>query len=229
MRLFMQNRHPVVRFPEGDYLVDTGSPLSFNYLGIPGIEIDGREYTFGQIRACPKETADALTGGNIVGFIGMDILQQTGLTIDFENQSLFFSCGTVADDPTDSASFSFDCFMGTYIVTSDLILGSRLKNAIIDTGAPVSYISSRLTNLCEPTGEAYEDFSPEYGTLRGEYLSGLLEINTENGRRSRSVRLGRMPQLLDMFGMFDAILGITDLTDKQIVFDFRKRMIRIEL
>ncbi len=229
MKLFLQNKHPVVSFPEGDFLVDTGSPISFNYLDIPVIEIDGRKHPFSQIVACPKETADALTGGDIAGLIGMDILKKTGLTIDYENKTLDFSCGMDEIDPENAASLSFDFFMGAYMVTSDVTAGRRLKNAIIDTGAPVSYISARLTSLFEPTGESYEDFSPEYGVLRGEYRKGTLELNTDSGKRSRSVKLGVMPQLLDMFGVFDAILGISTLTDKRIVFDFNNRTIRVEL
>lgn len=229
MRLFEQNKHPVVHFPKGDFIVDTGSPVSFNYLDIPEIEIDGRKYPFSQIVACPKETADALTGGDIAGFIGIDILKKTGLTIDYENKTLDFSCDTDENDSENAASLSFDYFMGTYMVTSDVAAGRRLKNAIIDTGAPVSYISARLTNLFEPTGESYEDFSPEYGVLRGEYRKGTLELNTGSGKRTRSVMLGMMPQLIDMFGVFDAILGISTLTDKRIMFDFNNRTIRVEL
>ena len=54
-------------------------------------------------------------------------------------------------------------------------------------------------------------------------------MNTDSGKRSRGVKFGVMPQLLDLFGVFDAILGISALTDKRIVFDFNKRIIRVEL
>ena len=32
-----------------------------------------------------------------------------------------------------------------------------------------------------------------------------------------------MPQVIDMFGMFDAIFGVTALTDRRIVFDFDRQ------
>ena len=47
--------------------------------------------------------------------------------------------------------------------------------------------------------------------------------------KNTAYHAGWMPQLLDIFGMPDAIPGITDLTDKRIVFGFSKRIIRVEL
>ena len=224
MLLSMPKGHLVVRCLDNDFIVDTGSPLSFNYLGFPALEIDGREYPFGSA-VCPRETLEELTGRSIAGIIGMDVLRQTGLTVDMENMALDFSYVPCPDQ----TEISFGLFMGSYLVTDDVVLGRQLRNAIIDTGAPVPYISSRLTGLLAPTGETYEDLSPTYGVLRGEYLQGGLSLRTDALGRVRQVKVGLMPQIVDLFGLFDAILGVTALSDKRVAFDFRNSLIGVRL
>lgn len=108
----------------------------------------------------------------------------------------------------------------------------------------MAYVSARRigelekTGLLKKTGEMYEDVSPELGALKGEYLCGDLVLRQGGRARriqlgadecTRCVKFGTMPALLDMLGVFDAILGITALTDKQIVFDFERNLIGVRV
>ncbi len=222
MKLQMFNSHPAACFGGKYYVVDTGSPVSFSFDGANTLNIDGREFRFGS-PVCKKEALDGLTGADMTGLIGMNVIAKTGLTLDPENGLLAFSANALKDSP--AAVLSFDLFMGYYIVTNDVRLGAPLNNAIIDTGAPIPYVSARILAALEPTGESYEDFSPSFGALKGEYRKGALSF-TGSGS-ARPVKVGAMPQLLDMFGIFDAILGVTSLTDKAIVFDFERKEIRL--
>ena len=171
--------------------------------------------------ACPKEALDRLTGCDIAGILGLDILKQSGLTADLKQGRLELCCRT-EDMPADRAELGFSLYMGAYIVTDDVALaqGGRLRKAILDTGAPVPYLSGRRSGALEETGERYHDLSPSFGELSGCFRRGELILPTGTGQRGRSVKFGQMPALLDNFGIFDAILGVSALTDRQIAFDF---------
>ena len=229
MTLLTPNGHIVTVISDRYFIVDTGSPLSFNYEGIASLDIGDRTFDVSRTPVCAKADADRLTGIDISGIIGTDILKRTGLTIDLENKTLDFSSETDGDDADDYARLSFDYFMGHYLVTDDVYIGRRLNNAIIDTGAPVSYISSRLAPMFEPTGETYSDVSPSFGMLQGEYLRGEMVLSSPSHEATRPVKLGMMPELLDMFGMFDAILGVMAVTDKKIIFDFSNKELLVKI
>ncbi len=229
MELIISNNHFILHLDGRNYVLDTGSPVSFNYYNGNALEINGKRFAFSSPVICPQKAVNDLTGMTIDGLIGTDIMKQTGLLIDIENMTVVFSSHAPADPEGRYASISFQYFMGMYLITNDVILGRRLQNAIIDTGAPVPYVSSALLSCFEPTGEKYEDFSPTFGVLKGEYRRGELILPCEDQEYKRSIKIGQMPGLLDAFSQFDAILGITALSEKQVLFDFNTMKIRIKL
>ncbi len=233
MQMDLPSNHPVVRLGGKEYLIDTGSPLTFSYDGDPSLEIDGREYAFSRSDLisllCTEDAPTRLIGRRVAGIIGMDILSKTGLTLDFENRTAEFSFRPESAPGVPCAVLSFDLFMNHYIVTNDVILGRRLQNAIIDSGAPVPYVSERIAADLEKTGELYEDYSPDYGELRGEYRRGELILSAGGTEYAHSVKVGVMPAVLNMLGCFDAILGIQALTDKRVAFDFDNKKLYVTL
>ena len=229
MKLFMCNGHPVVRLGGGYFIVDTGSPCSFCYDGMRALEICGQGFLLSGRPHCDKELADVLTGTDIAGFIGMEILQQTGLTIDLERGTLDFACVPDPDLSAEHAVLSFDLFDDAFLVTNDLFLRRRLNNVIIDTGARIPYLTARLAGLLERTGEPYLDLSPLFGTLSGEYVRGDLVFSAEHRDVTRSIKAGLMPELLDQSALFDGIVGVSAFTDRRIVFDFKKKVIDVEV
>ena len=225
MKLYLPNNHIVVNLNGDYYIVDTGSPISFNYRAQPEIEIYGYGFPFNSMIGCSKDIADSLTGMDICGFIGLDILRRMNLSISFTDGSIFFNLAFLDDPHAKYTCIPFECFCNTYIVTSSLFLGSPLNNAIIDTGARISYLSSRILPLLNCTDEVYTDNSPEYGIIEGRCYCGDLKATVTNSRLDRRIKVGQLPQELEAFGLFDAIIGITDLTDGRIIFDFRKQII----
>ena len=227
MKLHMCNGHPVVRLGGEHYIVDTGSPVSFHYAGPQAVEVAGQGYLLCASPFCDKETADSLTGIDVGGFIGMDILQKSGLTVDLENSELEFAAVPGPDPAAEVAVLPFDLYMGLYVVTDALFLRRQLKNVIVDTGARIPYVASKLTQFLEETGEPYEDLSSQFGTLRGEFFEGSLILPAAGRDVVRRVRFGLLPEVLDRSGLFDGIVGISALTDKRLVFDFERRMLVI--
>ena len=45
----------------------------------------------------------------------------------------------------------------------------------------------------------------------------------------RSVKWGLLPEMPDRPGLFDGIMGISALTDKRLVFDFKKKLLSVKL
>jgi hypothetical protein len=229
MQLFLCNNHPVVNLGGGNFIVDTGSPCSFHYDGPLALEIGGQGFLLGSRGICDKEMADALTGTDIAGFIGMEILQKTGLTIDLERGTLDFACVPDEDASAVYAELAIDLFEGVYVVTDDLYLSRRLNQVIVDTGARIPYITERLAGRLEETGEPYEDDSPQFGPLWGDLLRGNLMFGAADRDVVRSVKFGLMPEMLDLSGLFDGIVGIKELTDKRLVFDFERKVLRVKI
>ena len=229
MQLSMCNGHPVVRLGGEYYIVDTGSPCSFHYSGLHALEIAGQGYLLGAGAICGKEMADGLTGTDIAGFIGMEILQKTGLTVDLENGTLDFACVPDPDGSAAYAQLSFDLFEGAYIVTDDLFIRRQLRSVIVDTGARIPYVTSRLADVMEKTGERYEDDSPQFGPLCGEYFRGSLVLSAPDRDVVRRIEAGLLPEMPDRPGLFDGIMGISALTDKRLVVDFKKKLLSVEL
>ena len=54
MDLLMLKYHPTVQISEKRFIIDTGSPISFNYCGISSLEINGVDYNVGNTPACSK-------------------------------------------------------------------------------------------------------------------------------------------------------------------------------
>ncbi len=241
MELLLFNGHHVVRIDGNNYVVDTGSPVTFNYLGLDALEIDGERYPFRNDVEPPCSRAQLywLTGRRMAGIIGLDVIRRTGLTIDLENGTLDFAVPEEeADGPCAVLPFSFSA--GQTIVTDAVSLGCGagervLRNVIIDTGATVSYVSEGCAGCLEATGELLEDYSPMLGQhISGHYLKGEVLLPADGGKRSRRVKLGIMPEMLEkaigmQLGCCDAVLGISALTDRRIVFDFNRMEILTSL
>ena len=218
MKLYLPNNHIVVNIQEEYYIVDTGSPISFSFLSKKEIEINDIIFQFNNTIGCSKKVADELTNMNISGFIGLDILRQTNLCVDFADKTLFFDNHFLKGNELHYSGIPFSLFQSMYIITSSLYLGKQLNNAIIDSGARISYLSSRLLPLLECSDEMYSDISPEYGALEGYYYYGdLKHVKSDD---SRHIKVGQLPEMLDVFGLFDAIIGVTDLTDSRLIIDF---------
>ncbi|MCR5214743.1 MAG: hypothetical protein K6E10_10020 [Eubacterium sp.] len=230
MDSYFSNGHLVAGFSGKNYIVDTGCPLSFNYFNEKSLMLDnGREFDVNGSILCPKEVADDLSGMDISGFLGMDIIRKTGFTVDYNNKLFRFDAGSIDESDKNYLCLDFTLFLDNYILLDDVNIGGRIGKIIIDTGAPISYVSSGLLKLLEPLGERYHDYSPEYGELTGEYYMGILKIEREAGRIVNDIKTGQLPGILEKFGLFDAIVGIKDITDKSIVIDFDKMNIWIEI
>ena len=224
MKLYTPNNHIVVEIADHFYLVDTGSPVSFTYLADRSIRLDGAEYMLSQMPICPKEMADRLTGMDISGFIGMDIIAENGLSIDYEQGRLEFK---VTEEIGTSFTMPVSSFAKMFICMDTISIGDKMGLTIIDTGACISYLSrEHLSGLVE-TDEDYHDDNPASGAIEGHFFLGEISFDGDvEGRYTHAVKVGELPAVFEMIGA-DAVIGPHTLSDKAVVIDLENSRIGI--
>lgn len=131
-RYELSNNHYIIDINNKKYLLDTGSPFSF-YINdeCKSLEIDGVKY---HLHNTPSNLdineTTKLVGVSVDGFIGLDIVYQTSLTI-YKNGLVDFCSHDVDGNTVTLKTFPLLSFQ----VGFNLMSG----NCIIDTGAKYGY------------------------------------------------------------------------------------------
>jgi len=217
MKLYTPNKHIVAEIDGKFYVLDTGLPFSFSYTGDKSIRIEGKEHSLSPAGVFPKSMADSLTGMDISGFIGMNIISDTGLSIDFEQERLEFK---VSEEIGTTFDLPFSLWNGRYIETKVISIGTKLASVIIDTGACISYLSERYISGLKMTEETYRDENPQCGVIEGNFFLGEISFDgDEKGMYTHPVKVGKLHPAFNGYGV-DAFLGLRTLSGKAVVFDF---------
>ena len=163
MKFVFAKKHFVLVASEGNFIVDTGSSISFNNKGLREINVDGalldvsnREYGND-----PLGKASRLTGMDIIGFIGLDNILKYGLYVDFEKGVIEFARKEIA------GADKINTFVNNFIMTNDISINGHKMKSIIDTGAHISFVFKRYFDASDNTGIRYEDDSPMFGYIEG--------------------------------------------------------------
>lgn len=185
-------------------LVDTGSPLSFSSKG--NISLCGDTVIVPtSILNVDDDYISEKVELKTDGLVGMDIIGKHGLLIDVPGGSLIFGYSSegMVRIPS-SITMGYVCMA--------MKLRDYNANVILDTGAPISYVSPSVTEGLVPYGSV-TDFNPFVpgDTFRTE----LYEFPSEFAGESLSVSAGHLPPMIQtmisllgadgVFGM--AILG----------------------
>lgn len=185
-RLELVNKHLTINTPSGRLLIDTGSPLSFHKDA--SIEICGNRYD--TATNLLQADADYLTdnvGVELSGLVGMDILSRYAVLIDIPSNKIVFGYeGETEEIP------SFSVIGGYAGIILDIDGESR--SVLVDTGAPVAYISNRLTEGLTPSGET-TDFSPMTMSL---FTTPLFNMRVDAAGHSFDTQFGHLPNMLQM-------------------------------
>ena len=154
------NNHIIINIANKQFLLDTGSPTSFwTYEPINKIQINNKDY-----RLMPKPVSvnlwqvEKLVGIKVDGFIGLDIIGDTSLTI-YKNGEIKFGVDSINGTST-------KLFTNGYLsiqVGSNLIVGKML----LDTGAKYGYgIKSLFYN--QKSFARVSDYNPQLGHLESD-------------------------------------------------------------
>lgn len=154
------NNHIIINISNKQFLLDTGSPTSFwTYEPINKIQINKKDY-----RLTPKPVSvnlrevEKLVGIKVDGFIGLDIIGDTSLTI-YKNGEIKFG----VDDINGTSTKLFSNGYLSIQVGSNLIVGKML----LDTGAKYGYgIKSLFYN--QKSFARVNDYNPQLGNLESD-------------------------------------------------------------
>jgi len=193
--------HVLIDGGEGLLLVDTGSPMSFHELG--RIRLCGGEYRVPA--SLPGAGADYVSdkvGERVAGLVGMDILGPLGARIDVPGRKLTFHPSTEGTAPVPSG------VSGLGYVFADMTVAGRPARVILDTGAPVSYISPSFTEGLVAVDHV-TDFNP---MVPGDtFETPVFEIPASFAGCDFKMRAGHLPGfftgMLSMLGV-DGVVGM---------------------
>lgn len=217
MNLIISNNHFLVNLQTNNkkelFIIDSGSPISFAVdEDIKSVLINNKKHN---LKQCPnlsiKDITNRLTDKDVKGFIGMDILEKTGLTIDFKNNEVEFS-SKVGGHVLAFLNNSID----QYRTTKDIVINHNiLNNTYIDTGACISYVSEKYLKEENRTNEKYHDLNPLFGDIEGYFYNARIDkVTLGSGDYGHTIKVGKLPPLLENLG-FDAVINPKILTDKE--------------
>jgi hypothetical protein len=216
---------PILEIGAARMLLDTGCPFTFGR--VPALEVFGGW----RVMAGPEGigpfnlgAVQRLTGPEVDGLAGMDLLGNNVWTLDLE-------AGTaVIDDqglPCAAGSLAFTRLLGNGTPVAEVIYRGRRERAILDTGARYSYrIGERPADLL--AGAEVEDFSPFLGPFRTPLWRDAVQL----AGLTLPVGFGEVPeQGQDHFRRLRCpwLIGMDLLQAFKVRFDFRKNQLSLEL
>lgn len=238
MKFYLDNSHILVdlltnKERKAIFIIDTGSPISFSLKNdISRVYINDVIFP---INYNSSETfsnnIEELVNEDVSGLIGMDILNNTGLTIDYLNNELHF----------ESRDGHIFCFLNDYnglkSTKENVVINKKiLKNVVFDTGAPISYVSKEYLNDKDKANTEYHDSNPLIGVIDGYlYKARIDKVTLGSGDYGHDVTVGSIPDSLLKFG-FDAILNPYLIVENEnklapnkiVSFDFKHNLIHIK-
>ncbi len=163
MTLELIEKLPVLCINGGKYLIDTGCPVSFS--SIDRLEFDGKTYDLPEsFEYFTVEKLREGIGDDLVGLIGMDILAEKPFILDYNN--LRFELEPKSDTPPKLEVELLPPF-NIPRLRIDLMLKSEKIHAAVDTGAPISYMSSRFAENLPVIG-VRDDYNPMIGCFKAK-------------------------------------------------------------
>ena len=200
--------HIIVEINHFDYLVDTGSPISFGRGG--SICINGQTFLLNHsAMGVTPDSISALSGLHMDGLIGMDILSKFDIRFSL-NETRF---SDTAMDHSDLAIILpvIDTMMSVPIIS--LIIAGEHRRLFFDTGAQLSYLSDDLLTGVS-TGQR-EDFHPSIG----RFTTNAYTIDVGLNANVESLTFGSLPPsmaiLLDI-GRAKGVVG-SELLNKYTI------------
>jgi len=160
------------------------------------------------------------TGTRVSALVGADVLAGFDMLIDPVETRI-----TLTDTEQDLVGevLSLDFVMGIPVVEAHL--EGRTIRMFFDTGAKLSYLSPDLTTGLPCTGRE-RDFYPG----AGEFEVDVFDVPLRLGRAASTLRVGHLPELLQMTLMMadtSGILGTEILSEYALCYAPRRRSLAL--
>ena len=203
----LSNGHILIEGGNGRLLVDTGSPLSFHESG--RLILGGKEFSVPtSLMGTDADYVSNNVHERVSGLVGMDIIERLGgVRLDIPAGRLTFSCGTEGMRRVPSHT-------GMGYVFMDMTVNGHQAQVILDTGAPVSYVSPVLTEGLTPV-DRVTDFNP---MVPGDtFETPIFEFPASFAGRDFTMRAGHLPKLM---GAMSSMLGVKGVVGMEILGRF---------
>ena len=215
-KLIINNNHLCVQLPSGDWLIDTGSPMTF---GEAPVEIG--ENTHEVPKTFPGLSLAQLreyVGEGYVGLLGADILNRYVCHFDMPNRRMGF-LGELRANPT-LKRVSLDMLPGGIPVVMAEMDASFRQRLIFDTGAQYSYLNEIEAENAERIGRG-TDFHPMLGRFPIEFFLKNLKLGTfeQDLQFSSQAMVTKMCRALRT----DGILGLEPLLTHEMLYNPKER------
>lgn len=194
-------------------MIDTGSPISMSNKGYIKIE-DQYCFLHHRMGSDDTERVMGLTGTDKDGLLGMDILKDHSLMMDYETYEAFI-------DPTEfgKPAFTADLDMEVGIPRITGTIFGKEHKFFLDTGSVLSFLLAEMTKK-RPENRWEKVVHPIYGPfLTPVYRLGVRIVDTEF-----SLLFGRLPDYLEqplVFGGVSGVIGYEYLSLTRVLLDFK--------
>ena len=214
------NNHYIVTIGDKNYLIDTGCPKSFSLTNQKDIvTIDGKEYELAPNKLTPYQTTQTLEligagVSGIDGFIGMDIINQTSLTI-YKDGRIVFGVVDLNEE-------------GMPLHTSQgyIYIDTSIGKYAIDTGAMYGYGAKWLFRDIKPYTRC-RDYNPGLGVLVSDLYRLLIGVNNQIKKVDMCDNFTVQQTYLPMINC-DVIGSITTLFDEVCVIDMKNKVLKLK-
>ena len=206
------NNHYIINIGGYRFLLDTGSKDSFwMHQGPSELLINNKNYLLSERpeHFDIKETEE-LIGTSVDGFIGMDIIHQTSLTI-YKNGLMAFEALNEKGKFVQIDDYGLLAYKAQ--------VGSTVGECIIDTGAKYGYAINNVFNGLTPY-DCVNDYNPILKHLR----SNIYHVDVDAGAIQATVDICYNSRVANQLRFLGAIMiaNITSLFDEACVIDIKK-------
>ena len=213
------NDHLLITDNGQTILVDTGSPVTvhrertFNFLG--------RDFAVAtSLMGDGVEQISKLAGFGFNTLMGMDILSQYRLVFDYAGKKLTF---LTENEPGIEGTEVPMVNLGGGVKAVMMQAGGKSLKMALDTGAPLSYVTEKVTAGLDPVGEK-DDFHPAVGRFK----TPVYKVETEVAGKKFLCSYGTLPTRLSMiYRIMDGVIGYDFFNSFTVMMDYAKGLLVI--
>ncbi len=212
--------HPIIRHNDQVILIDTGSPQSIHTQNTLSFCNEDYNCTTNLMGVTIARLSEMLKT-EISVLLGTDIISNYRMMLDYKARVVEFSTQEI---PFSGKEHGISMFMGIPVV--ELSVDKQSVICFLDTGARLSYISSRFTEG-QPIVSTEEDFYPGLGTFTTE----CYDMPTSFDGHGFVVRYGSPPQMIQMLLQMagaDGIIGYDFFNNFKILLDLKQQRLMVE-
>lgn len=214
--LTIHDNHLCLGLASGDWLVDTGSPMS---LGEVAVEIGNATHPVARnFLGFSVEKLREWVSDRYVGLIGVDILNRYVVDFDLPGRRVGFLVGLPNETPEQRVSIEL-VTGGIPMLEAD-VEGRGRQRLIFDTGAQYSYLNDIAPGEAERIGRGM-DFHPMLGRYPIEFFIKRLKVGSLDQDLQFTTR-ATVSQMCKLLGA-QGILGLEPLRTHRAVYNPKGR------